>query len=119
MIAVLQGTGVQDAGECSTHLRYARYINTLHGRSGHLWQRRFFSIPLDGPHMVFAARYVERNPVRAKMVRVAWRYRWPSAAAHCGAPDQSGLIDTRRPVPKPSHTKTPEMKGESEQSDDH
>ncbi len=45
--------------------------------------------------MVFAARYVERNPVRAKMVRVAWRYRWSSAAVHCGAPDQSGLIDTR------------------------
>ena len=29
-------------------------------------------------------RYVERNPVRAKMVRKAENYRWSSAAAHCG-----------------------------------
>ena len=31
-----------------------------------------------------AIRYVERNPVRARMVRKAERYPWSSAAAHCG-----------------------------------
>ena len=37
--------------------------------------------------------YVETNPVRAKLVRRAWRYPWSSAAAHCGQPDRSGLLD--------------------------
>ena len=31
-----------------------------------------------------AVRYVERNPVRAKIVRKAENYRWSSTSAHCG-----------------------------------
>ena len=38
-----------------------------------------------------AIRYVERNPVRAKMVRKAERYPWSSAAGHCGL-KQDGVI---------------------------
>jgi putative transposase len=30
-----------------THFYYAQAINRLHGRSGHLWQNRFFSCGLD------------------------------------------------------------------------
>ena len=30
------------------------------------------------------ARYVERNPVRAKIVKRPWEYRWSSAAYHTG-----------------------------------
>ena len=37
--------------------------------------------------------YLERNPVRAKMVRVAWRYVWSSAGAHATGVDPSGLLD--------------------------
>ena len=37
--------------------------------------------------------YTERNPVRARMVRKAWRYRWSSAAAHCGSKNGNGLVD--------------------------
>ena len=38
--------------------------------------------------------YVEQNPVRARMVRCPWRYRWSSAASHCGhAKDRSELLD--------------------------
>jgi putative transposase len=41
-------------------------------------------------------QYVERNPVRAKMVRAAWRYPWSSAAAHCGrAVHATGLLDMK------------------------
>jgi len=36
---------------------------------------------------------VERNPVRARLCRTAWRWPWSSAAAHCGAQDPSGLLD--------------------------
>ena len=73
-----------------THWLYTQYINRLHRRSGHLWQNRFFSCPLDERHCWQACIYVERNPVRARMVRLAWRYPWSSAAAHAGeiAPEQ-------------------------------
>jgi putative transposase len=37
--------------------------------------------------------YIEQNPVRAKMVRRAWRYPWSSAVAHCNVEDELGLLD--------------------------
>src|SRR5690606_5977550 len=70
-----------------THFIYTQYINRLHGRSGHLWQGRFLSCPMDDAHAVRGMCYVERNPVRAKMTRVPWTYRWSSAAAHTGGAD--------------------------------
>jgi putative transposase len=48
---------------------------------------------LDDAHLWRALSYVERNPVRARMVRLAWRYRWSSAAAHVGEGDESALLD--------------------------
>ncbi|MEX2164157.1 MAG: transposase [Sulfuricaulis sp.] len=66
------------------HMRYAQRINQARGWKGHLWQGRFFSSPLDEPYLWAAVRYVERNPVRAKMVRKAENYRWSSAGGHCG-----------------------------------
>jgi putative transposase len=66
------------------HMRYAQRINRARGWKGHLWQGRFFSSPLDEAYLWAAVRYVERNPVRAGMVRRAENYRWSSAAAHCG-----------------------------------
>ena len=71
---------------------YTRGINRLHGRSGHLWQNRFYSCALDEPHVVTAIRYIEQNPVRAKMCRVPWRYPWSSATAHVTGEDASGLL---------------------------
>jgi len=76
-----------------TNQLYAQYINRLHGRSGHLWQDRFYSCPLDDVHLWRALAYVEGNPVRARLCSKAWEWRWSSAAAHCGAPDPSGLLD--------------------------
>jgi putative transposase len=78
------------------NLYYTRYINDRHGRCGHLWQDRFFSSPLDESYYWNALIYVERNPVRAGLVRKAWRYRWSSAAAHVGEPDASGLLNLAR-----------------------
>jgi len=62
---------------------YAVYFNRKYGFTGHLWQARFYSCVLDESHFWTAVRYVERNPVRAKMVLRAEDYRWSSAAAHC------------------------------------
>lgn len=66
------------------HMRYAQRINRRRRWSGHLWQGRFFSSPLDEDYMWAAICYVERNPVRARIVRKAENYRWSSAAPHCG-----------------------------------
>ena len=40
-------------------------------------------------------RYVEQNPVRAKLVRAPWRYRWSSAHAHVTGKDMTGLLDMK------------------------
>lgn len=76
-----------------TNFRYAQYLNRRLRRSGHVWQNRFYSCALEEVHLWRAIRYVERNPVRARMVRVPWRYPWSSAAAHVGASDGGGLLD--------------------------
>jgi putative transposase len=76
-----------------THVIYAQAINRLHSRSGHLWQGRFHSCAMDEDHTWRAARYVERNPVRAGMCRYPWDWKWSSAAAHVTGEDSSGLLD--------------------------
>ncbi len=64
------------------HRRYTRRVNLREGWRGHLWQGRFASFVLDGRHLRAAVRYVERNPVRAGLVKRAWDWPWSSAAAH-------------------------------------
>jgi putative transposase len=78
-----------------THWRYTQYINMLHGRSGHLWQNRFYSCALEEAHLIAAMAYIERNPVRTKMVNRAWQYRWSSANTHVNGKDENGLLDLR------------------------
>ena len=81
-------------------MRYAQHVNWTHGISGRLWQGRFFSCVLDEEHLWAAIRYVERNPVRARMVRKAENYAWSSATAHCGLrkdPVLSSLPKVRPP----------------------
>ncbi len=78
-----------------THFRYSQYINKFHGRTGHLWQGRFYSCALDEPHFMAALRYIEQNPVRAKIVREAWKYPWSSATAHVEGRDRANLLSMR------------------------
>ncbi len=66
------------------HGRYAAYWNARHSSSGHVWQGRFYSCPLDESHLWTALRYVELNPVRAGMVEAAEQWHWSSAGVHCG-----------------------------------
>jgi putative transposase len=47
------------------HGRHASYWNAIHHSSGHVWQGRYYSCPLDEPHIWEALRYTELNPVRA------------------------------------------------------
>src|SRR5688500_1488219 len=80
------------AALAEAHRRYSRRINIAHGWTGYLWQGRFSSYPMDGPHLATAIRYVELNPVRAGLAARAEDWRWSSARAHIsGKPD--GLTD--------------------------
>ena len=80
-----------------THYRFAVVANRAYGRSGHLWQNRFYSCALgSGDYVLAAIRYVECNPVRAGLVERAWDYPWSSAAAHLSGKDASGLLDMKR-----------------------
>ena len=74
------------------HTQYTRMINFRNGWRGHLWQGRFGSSPMDDPHAFHAVRYVLRNPVRARLVRLPWRYEWSSAAFHVGERKTDPLI---------------------------
>ena len=69
------------------HRRYTRRINAREGWTGHLWQERFHSFPMDEPHLLAAARYVELNPVRAGLARGVRDWRWSSARAHLAGRD--------------------------------
>jgi REP-associated tyrosine transposase len=74
------------------HRRYARRINFAHGWTGYLFQGRFASYPMDDAHLMAAVRYVELNPVRARLAGRAEDWLWSSARAHVtGRPD--GLTD--------------------------
>jgi putative transposase len=59
--------------------RYHRF----HHSGGHVWQGRFKSpVIQDDDHLLTVLRYIEANPLRARMVEHAGEYRWSSFACH-------------------------------------
>jgi len=79
-------------GFSESQKRYSRMINFRENWRGHLWEGRFKSYPLNESHLYAAMRYVERNPVRAKIVKKAWKYPWSSAKAHLNK-EKDRIID--------------------------
>jgi len=52
--------------------------------AGFLWQGRFKLQPIQkGGHFLACARYIERNPVRANIVKEAQEYLYSSARFYC------------------------------------
>ena len=78
------GTMMQDLGR-----RYVRVINTIHQRTGTLWEARYRSSLIDSENYFLACqRYIELNPVRAGMVCDAALYPWSSHLHYAvGRPD--------------------------------
>jgi len=60
-----------------------------HSSSGHVWQGRFKSpVIQDGAHMITVLKYIEANPLRARIVDDLSAYPWSSYPAHAyGRPD--------------------------------
>jgi putative transposase len=92
LVAVPAGPGSLAKAVGRTDFLYTQYVNRLHGRTGHLWQNRFYSCALDEAHFFTATRYVEQNPVRARLARRAAAYPWSSAGAHTGATPPHPLL---------------------------
>jgi len=68
LIAVPEREDSLARGVGQAHCRYAHCVHARRHTTGHLWQNRFYSTVMDETHLLWAMRYVERNPVRAGMV---------------------------------------------------
>jgi len=89
LIAVPETEAALGRAVGEAHRRYTRHINFREEWRGHLWQGRFASFPMDERHLLAATRYVELNPVRAKLVGKPEAYRWSSARAHLAGRDDA------------------------------
>ena len=71
-------------------LCYTQHINKKYKRTGRLWESRYHSCVVEGESYLWAvARYIEQNPVRAKMVERVEDYAYSSVKAHVtGARDE-------------------------------
>ena len=59
--------------------RYTQYIGEVHERSGPLLEERFTALTLRSRrHLLDCMRYIEVNPVRARLVAAPGEYRWSS-----------------------------------------
>ncbi|HBA89323.1 MAG TPA: transposase [Geobacter sp.] len=59
--------------------RQTRYVNTLEKRTGTIWEGRYHSSPIcKDSYLLACCRYIEMNPVRARMVTEPSGYRWSS-----------------------------------------
>ena len=74
------------------HRLYTRMKNFRMDARGYLFQGRFNSCVLDEKHLIAAARYIEQNPVRAKMVKKPGDYKWSSAPFHLGLVHSDPLV---------------------------
>jgi putative transposase len=69
--------------------RYVRYVNDRHHRTGTLWEGRYKACLVDHEtYLLQCYRYIELNPVRARMVADPGDYRWSSYGANAnGVPN--------------------------------
>jgi putative transposase len=69
---------------------YAGLFNGRHGRTGTLWEGRYKACLVDsGSYFLACSRYIEHNPVRARMVAEPGDHPWSSYAANA-----DGRVDT-------------------------
>jgi len=62
---------------------YAKEINRMNGRSGHLFEARYKIRAIDGMSaLVFVSRYIHRNPLRGGLVSLAEEWEYSSCRAY-------------------------------------
>ncbi len=86
-----------------THTHVQRW-HAAHGTAGtgHVYQGRFKSFPIEADeHLLTVLRYVQRNPLRAKLVKRAEQWRWGSLwVERNGSSEQRALLH-QWPVDRP------------------
>lgn len=65
-------------------------------RTGTLWEGRYKAAPIDSDRYFSCCRYIDLNPVRARMVDHPRHYRWSSYRAHAEGKDDA--LATFHPV---------------------
>jgi putative transposase len=100
LIAVPHNSDGLDQALEQTHGRYACYWNIAHQLTGHVWQGRYDSCPLNETHLWEALRHTELNPLSARLVSEGELWPWSSAASHCGAraDDESNAGNVAQPL---------------------
>ena len=74
---------------------YTQAFNRRHNNVGHLFQGRFKAILVDrDAYLLEVCRYVDLNPVRARMVRKPGAWAWSSYRAHVGRAIAPDWLDT-------------------------
>jgi putative transposase len=74
---------------------YTTYFNTKRSRSGHLFQGRYKAILVDKESYAHElSRYIHMNPVRAKMVKKPWDYKWSSCGMYTGIQKSPSWLET-------------------------
>jgi REP element-mobilizing transposase RayT len=73
---------------------YSMYFNRKYKRTGHFWQGRYLSYYLyDEAHAWIVAKYIERNPLVARMVGDIEEYAYQSLAQWSKQGDSLKLLD--------------------------
>lgn len=74
--------------------RFARAFNGRHGRRGALWQRRYYSAPIESHgHLLETTRYIALNAPRANIRPRPEEWPWCSYGATVGFTEPDPLID--------------------------
>src|SRR3546814_1778722 len=73
---------------------YVGLFNARHARTGTLWEGRYKSCLVDSEDYVLRChRYIELNPVRARLTDDPATYRWSSCPAYLGQRPTSDLCE--------------------------
>ena len=73
--------------------RFVRWYNTKYSRSGHLFQDRYYSVPVvQDQQFLSTLVYIHNNPVKSSLCRYPSEYRWSSYNAFYG--QKNPLVNT-------------------------
>jgi putative transposase len=78
---------------------YSEHLNRRRNSHGSNWEGRYYSVQMEPLHTLNALRYIERNPVEARMVSDPSDWMWSSAAYHSGMGKRWSVLNADvRPV---------------------
>ncbi len=90
------GDAIDGPGQLMKRLagRQTRFVNRQESRTGTLWEGRYKSSPIEtDAYLLACCRYVELNPVRARMTRDPGTYQWSSYRRHAGMDAEFRWLD--------------------------